>query len=123
MPRFVILFHQPGLASTQPEHFDFMLESQEGTALATWRWDTIPHQQTIFTAIQLTPHRCKYLDYEGVVSGDRGKVTRVVTGIYTDIISLYDSQWQIKIESDQLQGVLKAQCLERNHWQFEFKLL
>ncbi|MBA62605.1 MAG: hypothetical protein CMJ76_09595 [Planctomycetaceae bacterium] len=120
MSRFVILFHEPGQASSHSEHFDFMLESLEGTALATWRWERIPIQQTTFTAIQLPPHRLAYLEYEGAVSGDRGKVTRSIVGIYKDRISLNDSQWEIKIESDQLQGTLNAQCLESDRWQFEF---
>lgn len=122
MPRFVILLHEPGPASSQPEHFDFMLEPQEHTGLATWRWDKIPTQSTSFRAIQLPPHRLGYLDYEGTISRDRGRVTRRVIGVYTNIISLDDNQWQIRLESEQLKGLLDAKCLEGTNWQFQFKL-
>ena len=122
MPRFVILLHEPGPASSQPEHFDFMLETHEQTFLATWRWDRIPTQSTTFHAIQLPPHRLAYLDYEGTISGGRGRVTRRVTGLYTKIIYLDDSQWQIKLKSDQLQGILDATCLKGTNWQFRIKL-
>ena len=122
MARFVILFHEPGPASSQPEHFDFMLETQEQTFLATWRWDRIPTQSTTFHAIQLPPHRLAYLDYEGTISRGLGRVTQCVTGLYEKTISLDDSQWQINLKSHQLQGILDATCLKGTNWQFRIKL-
>lgn len=64
------------------DHWDVMLESD--SALATW---SIPPQSPLgssFTcpALRLPNHRKHYLDYEGEVAGNRGKVFRVDAGTY-----------------------------------------
>ena len=85
--RFVVLQHS-GVAEP---HYDLMVETSPGSALATWRvshWP--PRADEVFTA--LAEHRREYLDYEGAVSGDRGTVRRVAAGacrvIQTDTGSL-----------------------------------
>jgi hypothetical protein len=75
MPRFVILEHD------HPElHWDFMLEVDGG--LRTWRLTTEPCAGEATYATPLSDHRLAYLDYEGPVSGNRGKVCRWDRGEY-----------------------------------------
>lgn len=76
MPRFVVQEH-----FTDPHHFDVMLE--RGDALATWSTarppDEIPEGQE---AARIGDHRMIYLDYEGEISGGRGRVRIHDRGTY-----------------------------------------
>lgn len=75
--RYVVLHHT---GYGQP-HFDLMLETDADGPLLTWRlthWPTT--DGTRFVA--LPPHRRIYLDYVGVISGQRGRVRRVAAGNY-----------------------------------------
>jgi len=75
--RFTISHHT---GSKDGDHYDLMLE--HGDTLKTWRL-----ANTAFlvsqVARQIKDHRKTYLDYEGDVSGDRGKVKIWDTGAYT----------------------------------------
>lgn len=81
MPRCVLLRHTlPG----DTWHYDWMLQppgSASGTPLVTLRVrsriDTDPAPAP---AEPIHDHRAVYLDYEGPVSGDRGRVERVASG-------------------------------------------
>src|SRR3954469_17439190 len=121
MPRFVLLYHDCPTHSALASHWDFMLES--GDLLRTWRlmqlrrlWKAA-HDQTVaqfrncpalaendaIYATQLGNHRLAYLDYEGDVSGGRGRVIRVAAGTYA-----YGSevvlQIKCKLEGDLIDG-------------------
>jgi hypothetical protein len=75
MPRFVILEHDhPYL------HWDLMLEV--GDRLRTWRLAQPPEQDKTISATFLADHRRLYLDYEGPLSGDRGRVVRWDAGSF-----------------------------------------
>ena len=78
MRRFVILHHQ----SPMGNHWDVMLEAD--SELKTW---SIPPQYPSggsfsCPATPLPAHRKCYLDYEGKVSANRGKVSRIDAGYY-----------------------------------------
>src|SRR5581483_7197270 len=76
MPRYVILEHD------HPErHWDFMLEA--GEILRTWRLSSPPAPGQTVVAEASFDHRRHYLDYEGPVSGGRGRVTRWDAGTFT----------------------------------------
>ena len=78
--RFVILRHdRPFL------HWDFLLE--EEASARTWRLLRKPCADEPIAAEPLFAHRLVYLDYEGPVSGDRGRVARVFNGFYEQISS------------------------------------
>jgi hypothetical protein len=69
MPRYVILEHDhPSL------HWDLMLES--GDVLRSWRLSEPPQPVRNVAATSMFDHRRMYLDYEGLVSGNRGRVLR-----------------------------------------------
>ncbi|HYE21433.1 MAG TPA: hypothetical protein VEA69_23500 [Tepidisphaeraceae bacterium] len=57
-----------------------MIESKPGGPLYTWRCPYIPTEIAVTPATRLPNHRPIYLDYEGPVSGGRGRVTRVAGG-------------------------------------------
>jgi DNA polymerase Ligase (LigD) len=75
MPRYVILEHD------HPElHWDLMLEA--GEVLRTWQLHGPPHPGRAVAATASFDHRLLYLDYEGAVSGGRGRVTRWDAGTF-----------------------------------------
>jgi len=77
MPRFTISHHT---GSKEGDHYDLMLE--HGDTLKTWRM-----ANTAFLVSQvgrqIKDHRKTYLDYEGEISGDRGRVKIWDTGTYS----------------------------------------
>ena len=73
--RFVVLHHE----GIEEPHFDLMLETSPGSALATWRTPRWPIDQPT-EMLQLPEHRRNYLTYEGEVPGGRGRVRRVAAG-------------------------------------------
>ncbi|RLS73211.1 MAG: hypothetical protein DWI01_03100 [Planctomycetota bacterium] len=76
MPRrFVILEHDHPFL-----HWDLLLE--EECSARTWRLLRKPCLGEPIAAEPLPDHRLMYLDYEGVVSGDRGSVKRFLAGTY-----------------------------------------
>jgi len=79
MPRrFVILEHNHPFL-----HWDLLLE--EGCSARTWRLLRRPCLGEPIATEPLPDHRLMYLDYEGVVSGDRGRVKRFGSGTYEPI--------------------------------------
>lgn len=79
-PRMVLLCHELPDGSW---HFDWMIETpgQAEGPLRTLRVHERPDAADRFTAELLPDHRRAYLDYEGPVSGGRGTVRRVASGI------------------------------------------
>lgn len=85
--RWVLLRHTLADGSW---HFDWMLERERPAApddpnarrLLTLRTLTRPDELTpaAFDAVLIPDHRARYLDYQGPISGGRGRVDRVVGG-------------------------------------------
>jgi hypothetical protein len=73
--RFVVLHHE----GIDDPHFDLMLETAPDSPLATWRSPVWPINGPT-TLTQLPDHRRQYLDYEGEISSNRGRVRRITTG-------------------------------------------
>jgi hypothetical protein len=100
MPSYVVLHHQLGesdhLTRQTQSHFDWMFEHND--ALWTWATDSHPGVDEVaeLVANRLPDHRKHYLSYEGVVSGDRGHVTRVESGIF-EIVESADDRFQFKL--------------------------
>ena len=79
MPRrFVILEHDHPFL-----HWDLLLEERDSAR--SWRLLRKPCLGEPIAAEPLPDHRLMYLDYEGVVSGDRGSVKRFLSGTYEPI--------------------------------------
>ncbi|MFG0244094.1 MAG: hypothetical protein ACF8R9_15015 [Phycisphaerales bacterium JB054] len=93
MPRTVVLRHD---LSDGSHHYDWLIEPMGSAAsadddatahpdrreLIAWRLPEPPHSSAALsmTADRLPPHRRRYLDYEGPVSGNRGSVVRIARG-------------------------------------------
>ena len=63
-----------------PVHYDFMVE--QGGVLWTWQLDLPPDRWRIgpVAARRIGDHRLAYLDYEGPISGNRGRCRIVARG-------------------------------------------
>lgn len=116
MPRFVVLEHQ----SPRGVHWDFMLQMEE--ALATWALPEPPDADGPLEAERLADHRLAYLDYEGPVSGDRGRVVRWDHGIF-ELRHQSEQQWTVLLQGRHLIGeaTLRRQPGEPTIWQFTFR--
>jgi DNA polymerase Ligase (LigD) len=110
MPRFVILEHDhPHL------HWDLMLEA--GDVLRTWRLASPPCFRQAIPAAGLGDHRLLYLDYQGPLSGDRGRVHRWDAG---------DFYWQtnepdrlaVQLLGERTHGVAVLTRVQGEEWSF-----
>lgn len=94
--RFVILEHE-----YRGIHWDFMLEW--GTTLRTWALSQPPVREGEILARSLSDHRLEYLDYEGPVSNDRGKVKRWDQGTFQLIIE-NENRVVVRLQGTKLLG-------------------
>lgn len=78
--RFVVLFHEYDAGDERDDHWDLMLE-HEG-ALLTWALRSKPAPGKTIVAKTLPDHRIEYLELEGEISHNRGRVTRLMGGRY-----------------------------------------
>jgi hypothetical protein len=103
MPRFVVLEHD-----WNGVHWDFMLE--DGEVLRTWAIDAPIVADRELPARALGDHRQIYLEYEGEVSGQRGRVRRVDSGSYRALVWTAD-RVHVKLEGAQLVGEVELRCI------------
>ena len=75
MPRYAILEHD-----YPARHWDLFLEA--GSVVRGWRLLAEPNSSTAILAEPSADHRLLYLDYEGPVSGNRGRVVRWDAGTF-----------------------------------------
>ncbi len=101
MARFVVLRHELPTTSSRRSHWDFMLETSG--VLRTWALEDIPSPDKATHARSLPDHRADYLDYEGAVSDDRGRVWRWDAGVYQCLTDLAD-MCVVCLEGRQLRG-------------------
>jgi len=114
--RFVVQEHR----KDQNVHWDLMLEESEH--LATWQvtappiqWGGIP-----LTCQKIFDHRLKYLTYEGLLSDKRGEVRILVAGTY-QLVQISNDQWQVRLESDSISGLLGLRKIREDQWQLTFQ--
>jgi hypothetical protein len=111
MPRYVILEHDhPCL------HWDLMLEA--GDLLRTWRLAVPPQPGRTVPATSLGSHRRLYLDYEGPVSGDRGRVVRWDAGTFQWEVD-EAGQVAVQLQGGRCQGRALLQRTSGQEWSFE----
>jgi hypothetical protein len=120
MPRFVLLRHECPAGFAKPSHWDFMLEADG--MLMTWEMRELPAAwngagETAVNATRLPDHRLAYLDYEGPVSGDRGAVQRVASGMY-ELLRQNEQSIRAKLDSSMFCGEIELIRLG-NDWQLQ----
>ena len=102
--QFVVLEHDTRVGV----HWDLMVES--GEMLVTWQLSLAPlKQRRKIDAHRIFDHRLEYLEYEGPISHDRGKVAQWDRG-RCQIIDSDALRWQICFEGRRLRG---RYCLQR----------
>jgi hypothetical protein len=116
MPRFVILEHDhPTL------HWDLML--QVGDKLRTWRLAQAPGKPgEEIDATAIGDHRPMYLDYEGPVSGGRGRVIRWDHGTYEEETPeriRSEERIVLRFEGKRLQGKAVLERVGGDLWRFQ----
>jgi DNA polymerase Ligase (LigD) len=112
MPRFVLLEHDhPTL------HWDLMLEA--GEALQTWRLPSVPVAGAVLPAARIGDHRLLYLDYQGPVSGNRGKVMRWDGGEF-EWLEQSEFVLVVRLRGTQFEGLLRLEQQEDTSWLAEF---
>jgi len=80
--RFTLLKHE----TEDDVHVDFLLENEQET-LWTWRINDVeffsqPAENRSISAVRIFDHRKLYLDFEGELSGSRGRVMQIDTGTW-----------------------------------------
>jgi hypothetical protein len=82
--RFVILHHEVGtkLTRTDQSHYDWMFDV--GGTLRTWATEPLVslEKESDISCDRLSDHRLAYLEREGEIDGDRGRVIRVLAGVF-----------------------------------------
>jgi hypothetical protein len=113
MRRFILLEHD-----YPTTHWDLMLEI--GSVLRTWRLASPPRPGDTIEATAISDHRLMYLDYEGPISGNRGRVVRWDRGTFTT------QEWReerivVALEGERLYGTLTLEHGEDAGWRTSFQ--
>lgn len=119
MPRFVVLRHEMPTGAARSSHWDFMLEC--GDVLRTWALRQPPNSFEPQIVESLPDHRLAYLEYEGEVSGGRGRVSRWDAGVYEpeNDDGGSDASLSIRVAGSRLCGEIKLDCFE-DAWSFQY---
>lgn len=112
--RFVVLLH----TGQGDDHWDLMLSTGEG--LATWQCPADPCRLRLgesFACTRLADHRAEYLEFEGPVSGGRGRVLRLAEGTWRAMRTSAD-RWEFELAGPDLCGafVLERQAESADRW-------
>jgi hypothetical protein len=108
MPRYVILEHDHPVL-----HWDLMLEA--GAVLRTWRLTEPPASGRAVRAESSFDHRPHYLNYEGPISGGRGRVTRWDSGTFT-WTAVEPGRVVLELHGTRLQGTALLEQLSGGQW-------
>lgn len=114
--RFVVLHHELPAEAERPSHWDLMW--QAGDVLRAWALDDPPRPGTATIARPLPDHRSTYLDYEGPVSANRGRVTRHDAGTF-QLLRDEAGSVVVRLAGTQYQGEVLLQA-DGEHWQAIF---
>ena len=120
MPGYVILYHQQNTPSADLTHWDLMLE-KDGT-LRTWKIYQEPAADQRLAATLLPDHRLAYLQYEGPISGDRGRVSQWDHGTFQGIVPADSRFFSVQLNGNIFRGTLTLQPPAANNedWKIQF---
>jgi hypothetical protein len=113
MPRFVVLLHDLPPPAERGLHWDLMLE--HGARLRTWALKVPPLPPVRMEAELLPDHRLQYLEYEGVVSGGRGRVARWDQGTYV-LLAADEHCWEAELYGRFARGRLRLVHEAAQRW-------
>jgi hypothetical protein len=112
MLRFVILDHDHPF-----QHWDFLLEDAD--VLRAWRLRAEPKRGAAIRAEPLPGHRKVYLDYEGPVSGDRGRVVRWDAGTFDWDVDAND-ELRVRLAGARVAGPVIMRRSADGRWSWEW---
>ncbi len=117
LPRYVVLEHTGSESYKPGRHWDLMLEM--GETLRCWELPQPPTAETVQTTIALADHRMAYLDYEGPVSNNRGRVVLWDSGNY-ELVSETPFELMASLTGDRVQGIVQLvrDRQDDNRWKF-----
>ena len=115
MAPFVILEH----TCLDSCHWDLML--RDGEILATWQVNKPLRDwgETALDCQKIADHRLVYLDFEGHLTLNRGKVKQVAVGKY-DLKQKKPGFWQVFLQADTIKGILELKKSDKNQWKLVF---
>ena len=113
--RYVILHH----GDIPEPHFDLMFETRPGSDLATWRSQSWPIEEST-PVTRLRDHRRFFLQYEGVLSEQRGMVQRIAEGECEVEIGEAD-MITIRITSGTTPVTFRLSKISDNRWQADLE--
>lgn len=116
MPRFVVLYHELPAGVARPSHWDFMLEADD--VLFTWALAQPPDSPGLIPADRIADHAKKWLEYEGLVSGGRGRATRWDRGTF-EWITEGETSLTVRLDGDRLAGAVALRQTDSGGWQWE----
>jgi hypothetical protein len=121
MARTVLLSHDLLDGSS---HFDWMIQGPGGSdsPLITFRVAVRIDRGDVvdFLAQRLADHRAAYLEYEGEVSGGRGRVRRVAQGDL-DLLNLGVDDLVARGRLGEAAGVFRGRADAAGVWAFQFQ--
>jgi hypothetical protein len=95
-----------------------MLEA--GDVLLTWSLLRTPISNQSMSAELLSEHRKMYLDYEGPISGHRGRVRRWDWGDF-EWLQRTDDRYSVRLRGERLRGTMTLQSTAPGRsWQLMF---
>ncbi len=110
--RFVILEH-----FHEGVHYDLMFEVDG--VLRTWKLSEPPLAGVMLTAVRSFDHRLRYLDYEGPIDGNRGRVVQWDRGVYEGNLAAGDPA-SLRLAGKRLQGMLQLKPVTDVEWEITF---
>ncbi len=108
--RFAILYHD----EVPAPHFDLLIETSADAPLATFRLGEWPIARPV-EVIRQPDHRRIYLDYEGPISGNRGRVRRVAQG-ECELHVCTNRMLQVTLQTTPAPTHLVLQQVQRERW-------
>ncbi len=94
-------------------HWDFMMEQAD--SLRTWRLEKEPAGVGPISAQEIGLHRLLYLDYEGPVSGGRGRVRRWDAGSY-ELVEATPDRLLLSLQGTRCRGSVSLARDPRGTW-------
>lgn len=88
------------------KHLDIFFQAD--TVLKTYESEFLnpdPVNQEFF-CIQKADHRVEYLDYEGIISGNRGSVKILWKGVYNDKLFTFYPELKISVSETEIHTIL-----------------
>ena len=99
-------------------HYDFLIKKND--ILQCWQFSSIANIEIgeLIFCKKIFDHRLKYLNYQGPISNNRGKVQIIQNG-FLEIIIQEDNLVRFRIDSELLNGNFEIRKIQSEAWEFK----